>query len=115
VEERRDVRVREGDERPRLFQQRRAIGFVAREIGWQEPYRHGAAETRIAGAIQLAGTCRLETLQQGVMRDRTNRCGRAHGLSSSMTLCTSSLASPICSSTSAMSSVGLPGTRVLWQ
>ena len=61
-------------------------------------------------------TGRFELFEQVVMRDHTDRRGRsAHGRLDSITLCTSSLASPICSSTSAISNVGLPGVRALWQ
>ena len=59
-------------------------------------------------------TLRFELLEQVVMRDDTDWCGRsAHGRLDSITLCTSSLASPICSSTSAISIVGRPGVRAL--
>ena len=54
----------------------------------------------------------LEPFEQVVVRDDADRrrSGVAHpALSGSITLCSSSFASPICSSTSAMSSVGLPG------
>ena len=80
--------------------------------GGQQPHRDGASKPRVARAEQLARTRRLEPFEQVVMRNDADRrrSGVAHpALSSSMTLCSSSFASPICSTTSAMSSVGLPG------
>ena len=78
--------------------------------GGQKPHRDGPAEARVARPEQLARARRLEPFEQVVMRNDADRrrSGVAHpALSSSMTLWSSSFASPICSTTSAMSSVGL--------
>ena len=83
-----------------------------REVRRKKPHRDRAPEARVARAEQLARARRLEPLEQVVMRNdaERRRRGIAHpALSRSMTLWSSSFASPICSTTSAMSSVGFPG------
>ena len=117
IEQRNDVGMRPGDERPRRLQQGRARRRVGREVGRQEAHGHGSPEACIPRAIQLTETCGLEPLEKCVVGNRADRVldDGTHRFSSSMTLCSSSLTSPICSSTSAISSVGLPGVRALWQ
>jgi hypothetical protein len=108
-----DVRVGQADDAARLLDQScRIRGEVRR----QDADRDGPSEAGVARAIQVAGSGLLEPLQKIVVSDDAERRRRAHGPgSSSMTLCTSSFASPICSSTMAISIVGRPGVRALWQ
>jgi hypothetical protein len=65
--------------------------------------------------IQLARARRLEPFEQVVVGDDADGAWRVHGRSVSITVCSSSFASPICSITKAMSSVGRPGVRAFWQ
>ena len=87
----------------------------------QQPHRHRAPQPGVPRSIQLAWPRRLQRLEQVVVGHHADGAGRAgsgrrgHVRSSSITVCSSSFASPICSTTRAMSSVGLPGVRALWQ
>src|SRR5690606_23133911 len=112
---RRDVRMREGHERVRVFDERGAGGAVGKEPLREQAYDNGAPEARVASAEQLAGAGRFQPLEQVVVCDDAYRRGRRCAHFSSITVCTSSLASPICSSTIARSIAGRPGRRLLWQ
>src|SRR5205814_2197335 len=116
VEDRRDVRVRQRNEAARPLDERLVMRGVY-VLFRQHANDDGAAFPRVARAEQFSGPCRGQPLEQVVMRDDCDRTrnGRRHSVFCSITVCSSSLASPICSMTSAMSSVGRPGTRVLWQ
>src|SRR5687768_5204 len=122
---RRHVRMRQRCEGSRPLEQRAAIIGRIDKPGREQAHRHRAPEAGITRAIELARTSGVEALEQVVMTDDTDR--RRHGnvhvrsggssgpplpsTDDSMTLCNSSFASPMCSMTSAMSSVGLPGIR----
>src|SRR6478609_6687305 len=92
--------------------------FLGGARGVQQPHDHGATVPRIPSAIQLTWSGWFEALEQVVVRhgaDGRRLLHPATGLSSSITLWTSSLASPICSTTIAISSAGRPGSLALWQ
>src|SRR5687767_15107302 len=90
---------------------------IDREIFRQQSNGNRSSELRVASAKEISGARHLESLEQVVVRDHADRRGRrfSHERSASMTLCNSSFASLICSSTIETSIVGLPGCRALWQ
>src|SRR5688572_2402050 len=113
IEQGDDVRVRQADQAARALHESGGIGG---EGARQQANGDGAAAMGVARAVQLAGAGWVKTLEKVVVCDDAQWSGGVHvRRSSSMTLCTSSLASPICSSTMAISIAGRPGRRALWQ
>ena len=114
IEERGDIGMRQRAQAARAGDQALTID---REIFRQQSNGNRSSELRVARAKEISRARRLEPLEQVVVRDDADWRGRrfSHERSASITLCTSSFASLICSSTIEMSIVGLPGCRALWQ
>src|SRR4029450_5033817 len=112
IEKSRDIGMRERAQSSRPLNQPLSIDS---EISRQQAHRNRASELGVARPIEIARPGRLQALEQVVVSDDPNRGGRRRGhvCLASMTLCTSSFASLICSSTIVMSIVGRPGCRAL--
>jgi hypothetical protein len=112
IKESRHVGMGQRAQRPRSDNQALTVDG---EIDWQQAHRYRASELRVTRPIEVTWTRWLQALEQVVVSDNPERGGRrcAHVCLASMTLCTNSFASLICSNTMVMSSVGRPGCRAL--